>query len=69
MVDKSFDDGASDPREGDGENDGDGNSRCGFGGNFFSVPSATERACMATANQRGDGDEGGGDADGDSDGQ
>ena len=34
MVDKSSDDGASDAREGDGEDDGDGNSRCGFGGNF-----------------------------------
>ena len=34
MVDKRFDDGASDAREGDGEDDGDGNSRCGFGGNF-----------------------------------
>ena len=31
MVDKSFDDGASDAREGDGEDDSDGNCRCGFG--------------------------------------
>ena len=34
IVDKSFDDGASDAREGDGEDDGDGNNRYGFGGNF-----------------------------------
>ena len=34
MADKSSDDGASDARGGDGEDDGDGNSRCGFGGNF-----------------------------------
>ena len=33
MVDKSVDGGDSDTREGDGEaeDDGDGNSRCGFG--------------------------------------
>ena len=34
IVDKSFNDGASNAREGDGEDDGDGNSQCGFGGNF-----------------------------------
>ena len=33
IVDKSFNDGASNAREGGGEDDGDGNSRCGFGGN------------------------------------
>ena len=34
IVDKSFNDGASNAREGCGEDDGDSNSRCGFGGNF-----------------------------------
>ena len=34
MVDKGFDDGTADAREGYGEDDGDGNSWCGFGGNF-----------------------------------
>ena len=34
-MDKSVDDGDSDAREGVVEYDGDGNSRCGFGGEFF----------------------------------